>query len=162
MNGKTHAIRTAITVAAISAPSAISAGAQAVDPVDDGRQLQADEHEERRVEQEGDDLPDGVALDPGRRRGQPRGQPAHVDADGDRGEDAGDPERLGRQVGEVGGEQGDRDLDRRVVEPAADGRDDRAPTAIPTAIPPTTLTTNSPLASSRLKLPVRTAATANL
>ena len=37
-----------------------------------------------------------------------------------------------------------------------------APTAIPTATPPVTTTTKSPLASSRLKLPVTTAATANL
>ena len=37
-----------------------------------------------------------------------------------------------------------------------------APKAIPTAIPPTTLTTKSAPASSALKLPVTTAATANL
>ena len=37
-----------------------------------------------------------------------------------------------------------------------------APTAIPTAIPPATVTMNSALASSALKLPVTTAATANL
>ena len=92
-------------------------------PVDHGRQLQADEHEQGRVEEEGDDLPDRGALDPGGRGGQPRGQPAHVDADGDRGEHAGDADRLRRQVGEVGGEEGDRDLDRRVVEPPAHGGD---------------------------------------
>ena len=37
-----------------------------------------------------------------------------------------------------------------------------APAAMPTATPPITLMTNCPLASSRLKLPVTTAATANL
>ena len=37
-----------------------------------------------------------------------------------------------------------------------------APTPIPMAIPPIAVSTNSPLASSRLKLPVTTAATANL
>ena len=37
-----------------------------------------------------------------------------------------------------------------------------APTAIPTAMPPTTVTTKSPVASTMLKVPVTTAATANL
>ena len=37
-----------------------------------------------------------------------------------------------------------------------------APTAIPTAIPPSTVTTKSAPASTTLKLPVTTAATANL
>ena len=99
------------------------AGVEAADRLDHGRQLQTDEYEQRRVEQEGDDLPHGEVLYPRRRRSQPRGQPAHVDADGDRGEHARDADRLGGQVGEVGAEERDRDLDRWVVQAAANPRD---------------------------------------
>ena len=98
----------------------------AVDPVEDARQLQPDEDEQRRVEQELDDLPDRVALDPGGWRRQHRRQAAHVDADGHGGEHAGDADRLRRQIGEVAAEQGDRHLDRRGVDAPPGERDDGA------------------------------------
>ena len=101
-------------------------GAERVDPLDHRRQLEPDEDEQRRVQQEGDDLPDGEVLDARRRRGQPRGQASHVDADGDRSQHAGYPDRLRREVGEVGGEERDRDLDRRVVQTRANPGDDGA------------------------------------
>ena len=116
-----------ITAPAISAPWAISSPSVAVvEPLDDQRELQADQDEERRVEEEDQDLPDRVPLDPGGRSRELGGEAAHVDADRHGGEHAGDADRLGRQVREVGGDEGDRDLDRRVVEPAAHGGDDRA------------------------------------
>ena len=75
---------------------------RAVDALDDRRQLQPDEHEQRRVEGEDDDLPGRVGL-------QARGgatssgrPPAQVRPARDGGQHGRDPERLGRQVGQVG------------------------------------------------------------
>ena len=65
------------------------------------RQLQADQHEEQRVQEEDDDLPDGVALDARLRRRELRRVRAHVDADGDGGEHGRRIQQLGRQVREV-------------------------------------------------------------
>ncbi len=56
--------------------------------VDDLRQLQPDQDEERRVEQEGEDFPDGLGLQPGLRALQFRRAVAEVEAAGDGGEDA--------------------------------------------------------------------------
>ena len=124
MKTGTQTIRVAITAAVITAPSTSSS--PVLDPVETVqhlRQLEADEDEQRRVQQEHDDLPHRVALDAGRRSRQPRREAAHVDADRDRRDHARDADRLGGQVGEVGGEEGDRELDRRVVEPPPDRRD---------------------------------------
>ena len=59
-----------------------------VEPLDDQRELQADQDEERGVEEEDQDLPDGDPLDPGGRGRELGGEPAHVDADGHGGEHA--------------------------------------------------------------------------
>ena len=96
------------------------------DPVDDARQLEADEHEEHGVEDEDEDLPHREGLDPGGRRDELRRVPAEVDAGGHRGQDRRDAERLGRQVGEVRRDERDRDLRRGVVERLAQRRDDVA------------------------------------
>ncbi len=127
MNGKTH--RRRISHHGAGDQRALRdqlAERTVVEALDDQRKLEADEHEERRVEEEDQDLPDGVSLDPGGRGRQLGGEATHVDADGHRGEDARDADRLSREIREVGGGQGDRDLDGRVVEPAPDRGDDRA------------------------------------
>ena len=108
-------------------------GGHAVERVEDHGQLQADEHEEERVEEVLDDLPDGERLEPDLRRGELRRVPAEVDAGRHRREDGRDAEQLGRDEGEVAGEERDRDLGGRVVEtspelahePADDETDER-------------------------------------
>ena len=94
--------------------------------VEDRRQLETDEREERRVQDEEDDLPDRLALEPRLRRRQLGRVPAHVDPDRDRRKHAGDVQRVRGEIREVPAEDRDRDLDRRVVEPAADLPDDEA------------------------------------
>ena len=77
-------MRTRMTVAeTISAVDEQGARRLARELVEDDGQLQPDQHEEQRVQQEDDDLPDGVALD-ARLRGRELGRVgAHVDADSD-------------------------------------------------------------------------------
>ena len=85
-----------------------------------------DEHEERGVEDEDEDLPHREGLDPRRGRDQLGRVPAQVDAGGHGGQHRRDAERLGRQVGEVRRDERDRDLRRGVVERLAQQRDDVA------------------------------------
>ena len=88
--------------------------------VEDRAQLQADQPEQQGVEHEGEDLPDGVALQP-RLHGRQLGRvPAHVDAYRDHRQHGGDAGCLRRQEGEVARQQRDRDLGRRVVDASAD------------------------------------------
>ena len=91
--------------------------AHAREAVQDRVQLQADEHEEERVQDEGEDLPRRGSLQALLRVRQLRRAPAHVDAGRDDGEDARGPDRLRGEIREVAREQGDRRLDGRVVQP---------------------------------------------
>ena len=91
----------------------------AVELVEHVRDLEPDEREERRVEDERQDRPEGLAVQTGLGVRELGRVPAHVEADRDRGEHRRDPERLRRQVREVRGEERDRDLRRRVVEALA-------------------------------------------
>ena len=96
------------------------------DPLDDRPQLQAHEREQHGIEDEGEDLPDRLSLQP-RPRGRQLGRvPAHVEAHRHRRQYRRDVERLRRQIGEVAGEERDRDLRRRVVEAAPHLADDEA------------------------------------
>ena len=88
----------------------------ALQRVEDDRELEADEHEEERVEEVLDDLPDGERLKPDLRRRELRRVPAEVDAGRHRREDGRDAEQLGREEREVPGEERDRDLGGRVVQ----------------------------------------------
>ena len=97
--------------------------AGALEAVEHDRQLQPDEHEQRRVEQELQQLPHVEALDAGRGGGDPRRLPADVAADGDRREHGRDVEVLGGHVRRVGRQQADRVLHQRVVELGAHPRD---------------------------------------
>ena len=86
--------------------------------VEDDRELQADEHEEQRVGDEDEDLPDRGAREARLHLKDARGVPAEIEAGAHRGEDARDAGRLSRQVGEVAREQRDRDRRRRARDPA--------------------------------------------
>ena len=110
------------------------AGRPAAEPVDDRRQLQADQDEQRRVEQEGEDRPQRVALHPALRRGDLGSAEAEVDAAGDHRQHARDAELVGRDERPVGAEQRDRQLGVDVVDALAhlgdhpaDGEPDRDP-----------------------------------
>ena len=102
------------------------AGRQPADAVHHAGQLQPDEHEERGVEDEDEDLPHREGLDAGRRRDELGRVPPQVDPRRHGGEDGRDAQRLGRQIGEVRRHQRDRDLGRRVVERLAHPGDDEA------------------------------------
>ena len=91
----------------------------AVELVEHVWDLEPDEREERRVEDERQDRPEGLAVQTGLRVRELGRVPAHVEADRDRGEHRRDSERLRRQVREIRGEQRDRDLRRRIVEALA-------------------------------------------
>ncbi len=114
------------------APPQQLAGRLPGQPVEDHRELQPDQHEQQRVEDEDEDLPDRVALEAHRRRRDLRRPPAEHDSGRDRRQDAREIQRLGRHVAGVAAEQRDRDLDRDVVDPPpdlgdhpADGQADR-------------------------------------
>ena len=83
-------------------------------------QLEADQREQERVDEEDEDLPEGVAGQSRLDGRELRCVPAHVDADRDRGEHTRDTDRGGREVRQIAREEGDRDLRRRVVDTAAD------------------------------------------
>ena len=78
--GKIQTMRVTITARLTIAPSAMQRSRRApVQRVEDRPQLQPDEAEQQRVEQEREDLPDRVALQP-RLHGRQLGRvPAHVD-----------------------------------------------------------------------------------
>ena len=102
-------------------------GGAPVDGLEHNGQLEADQHEQERVEKELEDLPDGGQLEAGGGGGQLRRLPAQPHADGHRGEHSRGPQLLGREIGGVGGEQGDGGLrGRRVVEPPPDCGDSHA------------------------------------
>ena len=88
--------------------------------VDDDRELEADEHEQERVQEVLDDLPHRDALQPHLGSRQLRRVPAEVDPRRDGGEHGRDAHQLGRDERDVAGEERDRDLRRRVVEAPAD------------------------------------------
>ena len=112
-------MRVTITARLTTAPAAISEAAECPrERVEDRSQLETDEAEQQGVQQEGQDLPDGIALQ-ARLHGRQLGRvPAHVDAHGDDGEHGRDAGRLRRQVGEVARQQRDRDRGRRVRDAA--------------------------------------------
>ncbi len=91
--------------------------------------LQAEQHEQHRVEHEVERRPEGRALQPGR-GGEDAAAAAEQQPRGDDGEHAGALHLLGEHVGEVGGEQRQQQLQPDVVQPAAhrqhQERDDRA------------------------------------
>ena len=93
---------------------------QASSPSQHGRELQADEREQRRVEDEDEDRPEREALQARLRIRQLGGVPAEVDACRDRGQDRRDAGRLGREIGEIAGQQRDGDLAGRVGHTLAD------------------------------------------
>jgi hypothetical protein len=94
-----------------------------LEPIEDQRELQSDQHEQQRVEQEGQDRPHRVARHPLPCAGDLGRAPADVDADRHGREHARRAHALGRHVGRVAREDRDRDLHGRVVEPLADLRD---------------------------------------
>ena len=98
----------------------------ALEPVDDQRQLQADEDEQGRVEQEREHRPEREALHPGLGVDDLRRAPAEIDAAADHGEHAGGTDLVGRDERPVGGEERDRHRGDRVADPAADLGDDVA------------------------------------
>ena len=96
------------------------AGRIGVEAIRYHRQLQPDQDEQRGVEEEDEDLPDGKALQARLRRDQLGAPPAQVDAGGDGRQHAREAELVGGDEGGVGRQQRDRDLGRRVVDPAPD------------------------------------------
>ena len=99
------------------------------DRLEDGRQLQPDEHEDGRVDQPDDRLPDAEAHEPRVGRQDPRPAPPGDEPGHDRREDARHAELLRGDVGGRRREQRDDDLDdgvRRAMQgPRHDRADDR-------------------------------------
>ncbi len=91
----------------------------AAEAVQHRRQAQPDRHEQQPVQQEGEDLPDRVALQPRLDGRQLRRVPAHVDARRDHRQHARRAQQVGRDEREIAGQKRDRDLERRVVQPQA-------------------------------------------
>jgi len=75
---------------------------------DDRPKLQPDEHEQDRVDDEVEDVPDEIALQAGAAREDLRRADAHVDACRDRGQDPGSADGVGRNERGIAGEQRDR------------------------------------------------------
>ena len=92
--------------------------------VEDDRKLEADEHEQERVQQVLDDLPHCAPLEPHLRARQLGRVPAEVDAGRHGGEHRGDPHQVGGNERDVAGEKRDRDLRRRVVQPTTNLADE--------------------------------------
>jgi hypothetical protein len=84
--------------------------------VDDHRQLQPDQHEERRVEDEGQEFPEGPGLEAGFRSLYLRRPVAEIEAAGDRRQHPGDAELIGGQERRVTAEQRHRSSGQRVVD----------------------------------------------
>ena len=96
---------------------------ETVELVENRSELEADEPEQERVQEEVEDRPEPVALEPRVDGRQLRRVPAHVDACRDDGEHSRHAERSGRQEGDVAGQERDRHLERRVVDAEADEAD---------------------------------------
>ena len=105
-------------------------GGVVAEAVDDGGQLLADQQEDEALEQEVDQPPDGVGLQPARARGPARVVVADDQPGDDDREDAGDVHRLAEQVGDERRRERDRVRRQRVAaQPAQrpDGVGDRHP-----------------------------------
>jgi hypothetical protein len=86
--------------------------------------LQPDEHEQRGVQQEVDDVPRHEALQPDAGRDDAGPAKAHEQPACDRGERARGADLVGRDERCVAAQQGDRDAHLRVLHPRTDPRDD--------------------------------------
>jgi hypothetical protein len=87
-------------------------------------QLQPDEHEQDRVDDEVEDVPDEVALQACAAREDLRRADAHVDAGRDRGQDPRGADGVRRHVGRVAGQERDGDVHLGVGDALADLGDD--------------------------------------
>ena len=133
----THAKRSAITVPLTSAAQPRSA-VENRERVDDDRELEADEHEQERIQRVLDDLPHRDPLQPNLGGGEACASPGRRRRD--RSENVETPISP-RNEGDVPAQQRERDLRGWIVEPAANLCQ---PTASPKAMPPPATTTNSP------------------
>jgi hypothetical protein len=127
--------------------------------VEHPRQLQPDEHEQHRVEQERQRVPERLHLHA--RLGQEHvvGPQAAVEADRHGGEHAGRADRLRRDVRRVGREQRQRDLDLRLLHAVLSWLSVH-PIARPIATPPSATSTSRTAAAPSENVPAVAAPTA--